>query len=101
MIFGDEDDDWPFQGEADMPKPAVNSVPAGPAPMPFDPNKAYDMLWEAHGQFIFASREDLHKWLLLRHEAIENRKPSELLFNEEGVQQVNRLLGRLEYGIMA
>lgn len=95
-MFGGEDDQSSSQGEAEMPESALNS-----APMPFDSNKAYDMLWEAHGQFIFASREDLHRWLLLRHEAIGNRRPLELLFNEEGVQQVKRLLGRLEYGIMA
>lgn len=52
----------------------------------------------AFAQKAFGSREKAHSWLRRDNRALGSRKPLAVLRTEPGLRQVERELGRIEYG---
>ncbi|MFD2574199.1 antitoxin Xre/MbcA/ParS toxin-binding domain-containing protein [Spirosoma soli] len=59
------------------------------------------VLWREKAHKLFASESDFSLWLNTPNQAIQQRTPISMLGDGEGHQVVNKLLGRLEHGIMA
>lgn len=60
-----------------------------------------DELWQQKAVNLFAAKADFDLWLSSPNSAINGQQPTDLLSNEFGYQSVQKLLGRLEHGIMA
>ncbi len=60
-----------------------------------------EKLWEVKACKLFGSRTDFELWLDSPNTAAKHKKPVDLLADETGYQTVQKLLGRLEHGIMA
>ena len=48
---------------------------------------------------IFGSQSEAEKWLTAPAVALDQRRPVDLLSSPAGVEMVEQLLGRLEYGV--
>ena len=48
---------------------------------------------------IFGSQSEAEKWLTAPAMALHQRRPVDLLSSPAGVEMVEQLLGRLEYGV--
>lgn len=55
----------------------------------------------SYGEKVFGDKSNFQKWLLSESKALGNITPKSLLETEEGIQQVNDELGRIEHGIFS
>ena len=58
-------------------------------------------LWQSKASKLFGSKADFDLWLNSPNAAAKHQKPADLMDNEAGYRTVQKLLGRLEHGIMA
>lgn len=55
----------------------------------------------SYGEKVFGDKSNFQKWLNSENKALGNITPKSLLEIEEGIQQVNDELGRIEHGIFS
>ncbi len=53
----------------------------------------------AHAHAVFEDGEKVATWMMRPNRALLGRSPMEVLDTDIGVQQVNDILGRIEYGV--
>ena len=53
----------------------------------------------SHAAEVFGGSEGAYEWLRRPNAALGDRSPAELLRDEEGLNEVERLLVRLEHGV--
>ncbi|MFC5413193.1 antitoxin Xre/MbcA/ParS toxin-binding domain-containing protein [Larkinella bovis] len=58
-------------------------------------------LWDLKAGKLFASPKDFKNWLNRANSMLKGQKPVDLLNKPESLQQVIKVLGRMEHGIMA
>lgn len=58
-------------------------------------------LWDLKAGKLFATPKDFKNWLNRANAMLKGQKPADLLNNPESLQQVVKVLGRMEHGIMA
>ena len=57
-------------------------------------------LWQSRASKLFGSKADFELWLASPNRAGKGKKPLDLLNDETGYEVVQKLLGRIEHGIM-
>lgn len=82
-----------------LEKKKIEVLKEAPKRTDIDPFQAERKKIISHAKEVFGTKEKAEQWLAKENRSLHGKKPLDLLKSLEGLQQVNDILIRIEYGV--